>query len=484
MRKNPSSVLLSALTVSLLFAPVTLAQSVPNSYPASDADVIDAAKKEAKMVICSSTDRASAQPPLDDFRTLYPFANVEYNDIGTSQLYRRFQAEVAAGSPAADVLWSSAMDLQVKLAADGCALICASPESRNFAAENSYQNQAFGTTLEPAALIYDERLVNPGDLPATHAALADGKLRGKVATWDPEKSGVGFTLMSDGNQTGKDSGAVSLRPGKAQAGLYSSTGTMLETVTSGEALYGSNITGSYALLRQKTVPDPGMKFWKDGTIAFQRVAIIDKVSRAPNTAELFPDSLLPRRGQLTMANQSLICSLRADVAGKAPRVALTQQVGGAGNLKVIAVDKRLLDNLVPATRTAFLNLWRKNVKGQSARERAVWSECPAQSARAARSPARAGGLVTAAGVAVLWPLLLWQSFLRPNCTGRPGPPGTADPGTGEPKCGGGRPVFGQGVASGRASALRRALTRSQCAAIIHDAPEFLSCQNPGQWFGA
>jgi iron(III) transport system substrate-binding protein len=357
-----------ALVSCALLVPAGLAQSVPSGYPTSYAGVIDAAKKEGKLVIYSSTDQASAQPLIDDFRKVYPFVTLEYNDIGTSQLYSRFQAEVAAGTPTGDLLWSSAMDLQVKLAADGYALTYASPESKNFAAENSYQNQAFGTTLEPAALIYNKRLVKAGDLPATHAAfaaaLSSGRLTGKVATWDPEKSGVGFTLMEYDNQSGKDFGAVSLGLGKAQAGLYSSTGAMLEKVVSGEALYGYNIIGSYALLRQKTVPDLGIKFWKDGTIAFQRVALINKAARAPNSAKLFLDYLLSRRGQLVMANQSLIYSLRSDVAGKATRAVLTQQVGGPANLKVIAVDKRLLENLVPATRSAFLNLWRKNVKGQ------------------------------------------------------------------------------------------------------------------------
>ena len=363
------SVLSAALlALPLIAAPYAAAQAVPNGYPADYAKTIDAAKKEGKLVIYSSTDQASATPLLDDFKKEYPFVNVEYQDIGTSQLYSRFLAEAAAGSPSADLLWSSAMDLQVKLAADGYALSYASPESKNFAPENSYQSMAFGTTLEPAALIYNKRLVKAGDLPATHAAFAKllggGKLTGKLATWDPEKSGVGFTLMEYDNQSNKDFGAVSQGLGKAQAGLYSSTGAMLEKVVSGEALYGYNIIGSYALLRQQTVPDLGMKFWKDGTIAFQRVAFINKNAKAPNTAKLFLDYLLSRRGQLVMANKALIYSLRSDVAGKATRTTLTQQVGGAANLKIIAVDKRLLDNLVPATRNAFLDIWRKNVKGQ------------------------------------------------------------------------------------------------------------------------
>jgi iron(III) transport system substrate-binding protein len=356
------------LTLALLLAATAAAQTVPSGYPADYARTIDAAKKEKKLVIYSSTDQASAQPLIDDFKKLYPFVNLEYNDIGTSQQYSRFISEVASGGASADLLWSSAMDLQVKLAESGYALTYASPENKVYEDTSRYQNQAYGTTLEPVALIYNKRLVKGADLPATHAAFAKlltaGKASGKVATWDPEKSGVGYTLMAFDNQSGKDNVPVLQGLGKAQAGLYSSTGAMLEKVVSGEALYGYNIIGSYALLRQKTVPDLGMKFWKDGTIAFQRVAIINKAATAPSSAKLFLDYLLSRRGQLIMANQSLIYALRPDVAGKATRTTLVNAVGGAANLKVIPVSKALLDNLDPATRTSFLNTWRKNVKGQ------------------------------------------------------------------------------------------------------------------------
>ena len=48
---------------------------------------------------------------------------VEYNDMNTTEIYNRFISERAAGSGSADVLWSSSMDLQVKLVSDGAALV-------------------------------------------------------------------------------------------------------------------------------------------------------------------------------------------------------------------------------------------------------------------------------------------------------------------------------------------------------------------------
>ena len=77
--------------------------------------VIEAAKKEGKVVIYATTDAVPANP----FETLYPGIKVEYSDLSSTELYNRFIADAAANNGTADLLWSSAMELQVKLVADG-----------------------------------------------------------------------------------------------------------------------------------------------------------------------------------------------------------------------------------------------------------------------------------------------------------------------------------------------------------------------------
>ncbi|MCD2476555.1 extracellular solute-binding protein, partial [Staphylococcus aureus] len=76
---------------------------------------IAAARKEGKVVVYSTTDTAAVRPLVKDFEALYPGVRVEYNDMNSTELYNRFISEAAAGGGSADVLWSSAMDLQVKL---------------------------------------------------------------------------------------------------------------------------------------------------------------------------------------------------------------------------------------------------------------------------------------------------------------------------------------------------------------------------------
>jgi hypothetical protein len=73
-------------------------------------------------VIYGATDSKATQPLIKDFNALYPGITVEYNDMNSTEVYNRFISEAAAGGNTADVMWSSAMDLQMRLASDGYAL--------------------------------------------------------------------------------------------------------------------------------------------------------------------------------------------------------------------------------------------------------------------------------------------------------------------------------------------------------------------------
>lgn len=353
------------ITLALAVATPALAQ-VPKGYPASYQKIIDEARKEKKLVIYSSTDQASAQFLVDDFKALYPFVDIEYNDIGTTQLYSRFISEAAAGGKSADFLWSSGMELQVKLAADGYALAYTSPEAKNYPATSKMENMLYGTTMEPGVLVYNKRFVKKP--PTTHAefarVLSDSKMNGKVATWDPEKSGIGFTFLHEDTVAIPNYLDLFKALGKSGAGQYSSSGVMMEKVISGEHYFGYNVIGSYALLRAEKVPDIGVAYFRDKTVAFQRPAFISKLAEHPNTAKLFLDYLLSARGQNVMANKSLIFALRPGTEGPAVPKNVYSKIGGKKNLVVIPVSRDLLKNLEPSVRTPFLNEWRSALKGQ------------------------------------------------------------------------------------------------------------------------
>src|SRR5262245_55204718 len=142
----------------LAFASAAQAQA-PEGYPADYAKIVDAAKKEGKVVVYATTDAVAANPLIKDFESLYPGIKVEYSDLNSTELYNRFIAEAAANNGTADVLWSSAMDLQVKLVADGQAETYASPETKALPKWAVWKDSAYGTTYEPITFVYNHGLV-------------------------------------------------------------------------------------------------------------------------------------------------------------------------------------------------------------------------------------------------------------------------------------------------------------------------------------
>ena len=165
--------------------------------------MIEGAGKEGRLVVYATTDAAAANPLLKDFAALYPGIKLDYTDMNSTEAYSRFIAEVAAGTGTANVLWSSAMDLQLKLAAEGNAATYSSPEIPSLPNWAVWQNQAYGTTYEPITFVYNKRLVPVAEVPQDHPALLalltakPDAFRAKVTAYDPEKSGVGFLFVNE-----------------------------------------------------------------------------------------------------------------------------------------------------------------------------------------------------------------------------------------------------------------------------------------------
>src|SRR5215471_15201710 len=96
--------LLPTLAACTLLALTAQAQ-VPAGYPAD----------YGKVVVYSTTDAKLAQPLVKDFEAAFPGVKVEYTDMNSTEVYSRFTSENAANAASADAVWSSAMDLQLKL---------------------------------------------------------------------------------------------------------------------------------------------------------------------------------------------------------------------------------------------------------------------------------------------------------------------------------------------------------------------------------
>lgn len=351
---------------SLTFATTTsFAQTVPVGYPANYADVIATAKKEGKLTVYTSTDSAQAKGLLDAFKKAYPGIEIDWSDLGTNNSYNRAISEAAAGQVTADVIWTSAMDLQINLAEKGLTVVIASPELASVPAWAKYKDQAVGTSVEPAAIIYNKTLFPADAVPKTRGdlikLLQDRKdaLKGKVATFDPEKSGMGFLWSTNDASQTTTFWDLAKAFGATQGKTYSSSGQMREKVVSGEHTLAFNVIGSYAIDWAKKNPAIGVVFQNDYTASFARVVVVSKGAPHPNAARLFVDFMLSKPGQEAAA-ASGIPSVRTDVAAGTENIETLKALVG-GNLKPIPLDGKLLEWLEPKKRSEFLAEWKKSI---------------------------------------------------------------------------------------------------------------------------
>ena len=355
MLRLAGSLLALAMPLAALAAP-------PAGYPADYPKLIEAARKEGKVVVYATTDTKSAEPIIKDFEALYPGVKVEYNDMNSTELYNRFIGEAAAGRGTGDVTWSSSMDLQMKLVLDLHAKAYKSPEARHLPPWANYKDLAYGTTYEPISFLYNKRLLKGDDIPKSHAdlarVLANPRFKGKVVTYDPERSGVGFSyLTEDMKNNPKGFWEMAGALGKARVKVYTSTGAMMEKVSSGEALLGYNIIGSYAFLKAKKDPSVGYLYPSDYTVVMSRVMFISRYAQNPSAAKLWVDYILSARGQQVISDKADLFAIRSDIQGDTTMANLSRQLGSGA--RPIPIGTATVEYLEQKKRLDFLKKWQQ-----------------------------------------------------------------------------------------------------------------------------
>jgi len=323
--------------------------------------MIDAARREGRVTVYSTTDFSAAYPLIRAFETRYPGITVDYREQNSDDIYRRFLAEFAAKSPGADVVWSSAMPEQFKLVNDGHALSYASPERPYLPSWAIWKNEAYGTSYEPVVFVYNTRQLPAELIPSTHADFArilNGHrdlLRGRVASYDIEHSGSAFLFAAEDARTTPVFWDVAKALGGVNVNLYITTAAMLERVASGESLLAYNVIGSYAARYADRNPALAIKMPTDYTLVATRVAFIARRAARPNAARLWLDFMLSRDGQSVMADRAFLFSLRQDVETGLTAKRLLAELGNTH--RPIPVGPGLLAHQDQLRRADFLKRW-------------------------------------------------------------------------------------------------------------------------------
>lgn len=299
----------------------------------------DAARTSLRVL--SSTDTSFFAPIIKDYLDLNQDVNVQYSVTSTAELDGIFRSEPSAF----DVVVSSAMDLQLKLANDGYSLRLDRVTHPDWA---QWRQSLFGFTSESAAIVVKNAAFANGDVPTTRQGLiaalrtSPDQFRNKLGTYDVRISGLGYLFATQDARASETYWRLTEVMGGLSAKLYCCSGSMIDDLLSGDIVVAYNVLSSYAAARLENDPRFSIILPSDFPTTMMRTALVSKKTRVPELAEDFVSHLI--KTQSESADKKLtLPPLNTDQART--------------EFAAIALEPALLTYLDRLKRRTFLSEW-------------------------------------------------------------------------------------------------------------------------------
>jgi len=304
-----------------------------------DQQVFKGSASNATLRVISSTDISFFAPILQSFVARNPTLTVEYFVTSTADLNRH----VRRGPDGFDVVISSAMDLQLKLANDGYAREISVSNLPDWA---QWRSSLFAFTTEPAAIVINTDAFKDIATPQTRQdlirALRDRPetFRNRVGTYDVRQSGLGYLFATQDARASETYWRLTEVMGSLDARLYCCSSAMIDDLISGEIAVAYNVLGSYAEARQTDEGNLKIILPSDFPTTMMRTALVSAQSKNASAAEDFIKHLLAL--QTTGTELPL------------PRLDVSNDTTGRSN---IALEPALMTYLDGLKRRNFLKEW-------------------------------------------------------------------------------------------------------------------------------
>ncbi|WP_419909335.1 ABC transporter substrate-binding protein [Hoeflea sp.] len=217
------------------------------TYPAADGT----RDPQRILTVYSTLDEFVSRPLIEGFQREFPDVTVVYEEFQSLDIYERVIRETDEGDKTADLVISSAMDLQVKLVNDGYAQPVPGIDVDHWPDWATWRRSAFGLTFEPSVIVYHKPSFEGRDVPRNRADLiallksSEAELYGRIATYDVERAGLGFLFLARDREHNRDIWELVSAFGASGVKLYSNSSAILDRVADGRFALGYNILGSY-----------------------------------------------------------------------------------------------------------------------------------------------------------------------------------------------------------------------------------------------
>lgn len=345
---------LIGMVCAMILAGTAAARALPEavaSYGPSDA--------ARQLLVRGTTDIARFAAVMQLFASRTGGVRIDYEQWGSNDLFEVTMAECRAGGQSADMVISSAVDLQLKLANDGCAKAHRSVATASLPQVANWRDEVFGITRELAVIVYNRRLLSDAEVPRSRFDLIDllrpedSRLRGRVATYDIEASGLGYLFAFADAQQATTFGSLIEAFGRSGAIATCCSAEIIDGVANGTYLIAYNVLASYALARAEENPDIVAVAPHDYTLVLSRAALMPRHGAEPELAGAFLDFMLSEGGRAALNSSHLIVRTD-DAAPAALRLPETPET----SFRPIALTPSLLVGLDQHKRREFVALWR------------------------------------------------------------------------------------------------------------------------------
>jgi iron(III) transport system substrate-binding protein len=339
----------TALALGAVFA--SPARTEPPPSVAITPQLIEAAKKEAKVVLYSAMDLPVGEKLGKAFEAQYPGIQVQIERAGSERLFQRIDQEFASGIRAADVVNSADASHFIPWKRNGWLAPFVSEDiAKYFPPTSRDPDGMFATTrIWLSSIAYNTSLVRSTEAPSSFADLLDPKWAGKMVKGHPAYSG---TIMTTTFQLVRELGWDYLEKLSKQRVMQvqSSTDPPKKLALGERAIMADGNEYNAVLLKEAGQPVEPV-YPAEGTPTISGPTGIFVTAPHPNAARLFQAWLHTRETQQFFIDFTAQYSVHAQVQAKAGRRRIS-------DIKLMKEDPAGVEKMAEEIKTRYARLFR------------------------------------------------------------------------------------------------------------------------------
>lgn len=255
--------------------------------------------------VLATSDLNSIWTVMENYTDQNPTVQIRYVQSSSNEIFRAIHDEGAEF----DLVMSSAMDLQMRLANDGLAASI-DPVTGELPSWARWRDQLFGVALEPVITLASRSDIGDLPLPRTRrdliAMLRENPERfsGRVSSYDPAQSGVGQFLFAQDSLQSDGFWRLAEVMGRLNTKLHCCSGAMIEDLRTNRSAIAYNVVGSYAERYAADNPDIIRISFEDYTLAILRSALVPSNAINPEGGTALLSYLLSPKAQENIAEHA------------------------------------------------------------------------------------------------------------------------------------------------------------------------------------